>query len=89
MGALEEMILSLDEIRSLLDDRRHIRQSLDRIIRGADVQNQVQERVHASMALIERVQARWSTKLPTLPKLSDTSPTQKNLSAIKSNVSSD
>jgi hypothetical protein len=83
------MPFSLEEVVLPLADRQHIRQSRDRISRSADIQNQIQATVRASIALIECAQARWPLNLPTLPKPTGTSHERKSTSASNSNLSSD
>jgi hypothetical protein len=63
----------------LRDHRQLIDGSIIRLARSAEIQNQMQQRIRASVALMERVRAlNWSMNAPILPKWTATLLAQKN-----------
>jgi hypothetical protein len=58
---------------ALLTGRGHIHSSTARIARGLEIYDQMQARIRASMALIERAGSKWPTNGPTSFKPIDTS----------------
>jgi hypothetical protein len=76
----------LDVTRQLRDHERHISASMDRMSKSADVRIEMQQRIRASVALIERASSqKWSMNLPTLPKWINTLQAQNSTSESKSN----
>jgi len=76
----------IDVIGWLRTDQRYISASIDRISKSANSLVKMQQRISASVALIERAR---SLKLPTLPKWIDTLPPQNGTFESKGTESND
>ena len=71
--------------RQLLDDQRHITETIDRVWKSNDTVAQTQQLIRASTALIKRAgSVKWPMKVPTLPKRTGTLRAQNSASECKS-----
>jgi hypothetical protein len=57
-----------DIMLSLANDRQHMQESVERVIKSSADHGKLQERIGASQLLIQRAQTRWPTRIPTLPR---------------------
>jgi hypothetical protein len=65
-------------------DRKHLLESNERVTKSKRALEQMQARISKTVALIQEVQAKWPTNVPTLPKPIGTSPRAENVSGSSS-----